>query len=65
MPLVMASGVGYIGNRSIATGAAFGLLVGTIVGVFNIPVLFVVFQWLQEKISPMKFEKNQIKENLQ
>ncbi len=56
MPLVFASGVGYIGNRSIATGAAFGLLVGTIIGLFNIPVLYVIFQWLQEKITPMKFE---------
>lgn len=54
MPLVFANGVGYIGNRSIATGAAFGLLIGTIIGVFIIPVLYVVFQWLQEKISPNK-----------
>lgn len=55
MPLVFATGVGYVGNRSIATGAAFGLLVGTLTGIFNVPVLYVVFQWLQEKISPMKF----------
>jgi len=60
MPLVFSSGVGHIGNQSIATGAAFGLLVGTIVGLFNIPVLFVVFQWLQEKISPVKFDNKQI-----
>lgn len=59
MPLVFASGVGYIGNRSIATGAAFGLLIGTIIGVFNIPVLYVIFQWLQEKIRPIKFEKEE------
>lgn len=55
MPLVFASGVGYVGNRSIATGAAFGLLVGTLTGIFNVPVLYAVFQWLQEKISPVKF----------
>lgn len=55
MPLVLATGVGYVGNRSIATGAAFGLLVGTIIGLFNIPVLYVVFQWLQEKVKPMEF----------
>jgi len=54
MPLVFASGVGYIGNRSVGTGAAFGLLVGTVIGVFIIPVLFVVFQTLQEKIKPVK-----------
>lgn len=55
MPLVFSSGIGYVGNRSIATGAAFGLLIGTIIGVFNIPVLYVIFQWIQEKFKPMKF----------
>ncbi|HLW62028.1 MAG TPA: efflux RND transporter permease subunit [Flavobacterium sp.] len=62
MPLVFASGVGYIGNRSIGTGAAFGLLIGTILGVFVIPVLFVVFQHLQEKIKPVKFDRKTIEE---
>lgn len=58
MPLVFATGVGSIGNRSIGTGAAFGLLIGTILGVFIIPVLFVVFQTIQEKIKPVVFDKN-------
>lgn len=57
MPLVFAGGVGYIGNRSIGTGAAFGLLIGTILGIIVIPVLFVIFQNIQEKISPVKFDK--------
>lgn len=57
MPLVFAGGVGYIGNRSIGTGAAFGLLIGTIIGVFVIPVLYAIFQYLQEKIKPIKFEE--------
>ncbi|MBX2954006.1 MAG: efflux RND transporter permease subunit [Leadbetterella sp.] len=57
MPLVFASGVGYIGNRSVGTGAAFGLLVGTLIGVFIIPVLFVIFQTLQEKIKPVSPSK--------
>lgn len=61
MPLVFASGVGYVANRSIATGAAFGLLIGTIIGLFNIPVLYVIFQFLQEKIKPMKFENQENK----
>src|SRR5690554_3816471 len=56
MPLVFATGVGQVGNRSIATGAAFGLLAGTIIGVFIIPVLYVIFQWLQEKVSPKKYK---------
>ena len=59
MPLVLATGVGYVGNRSIATGAVFGLLIGTIIGVFNIPVLYVIFQWLQEKVKPIKFDDSQ------
>ena len=51
LPLVFASGVGAEGNRSIGTGAVGGLLIGTIIGVFIIPVLYILFQWLQEKIS--------------
>ncbi len=62
MPLVFAGGVGYIGNRSIGTGAAFGLLIGTILGVFIIPVLFVIFQNIQEKIKPVKFDQKTIEE---
>lgn len=59
MPLVFATGVSSAGNRSVATGAAFGLLVGTILGLFVIPVLFVVFQTLQEKVKPIKFDRPQ------
>ncbi|QNK77392.1 efflux RND transporter permease subunit [Winogradskyella sp. PAMC22761] len=51
MPLVLAQGVGSEGNKSIGTGAVGGLLIGTIIGVFVIPILFILFQWLQEKIS--------------
>ncbi|KGO84816.1 multidrug transporter AcrB [Flavobacterium rivuli WB 3.3-2 = DSM 21788] len=51
MPLMFASGAGAIGNKSIGTGAVGGMLIGTILGVFVIPVLFVIFQTLQEKIS--------------
>ena len=57
MPLVFATGVSSAGNRSVATGAAFGLLIGTILGLFIIPVLFVIFQTLQEKIKPIKFDR--------
>ena len=51
MPLVLAKGVGSEGNNSIGTGAVGGMLIGTILGVFVIPVLFILFQWLQERIS--------------
>jgi len=61
MPLVFAGGTGYVGNRSIATGAAFGLLIGTFTGLINIPVLYVVFQWIQEKVNPAKWKKQKVK----
>ncbi len=51
MPLVLAKGVGAEGNNSIGTGAVGGMLIGTILGVFVIPILFILFQWLQEKVS--------------
>ncbi|HRP43418.1 MAG TPA: efflux RND transporter permease subunit, partial [Ginsengibacter sp.] len=60
MPLVFATGIGAIGNHSIATGAAMGLLIGTILGVLIIPVLFAIFQWLQEKVKPMKFDTQKV-----
>lgn len=54
LPLVFASGIGAAGNRSIGTGAVGGLLIGTILGVFIIPILYILFQWLQEKVSRRK-----------
>lgn len=51
LPLALSSGIGAIGNQSIGVSAVGGMLVGTILGVFIIPVLFVVFQALQERIS--------------
>ena len=50
IPLILASGVGAKGNRSIGTGAAGGLLIGTVLIIFFVPVLFMVFQGLHEKI---------------
>ncbi|WP_343670116.1 efflux RND transporter permease subunit [Chitinophaga sp.] len=51
VPLMLASGAGAVGNRSIGTGAVGGMLIGTVFGVFIIPVLFIIFQTLQEKIT--------------
>ncbi len=51
LPLMLAQGAGAVGNKSIGTGAIGGMLIGTLLGVFVIPVLFIVFQSLQEKIS--------------
>jgi The (Largely Gram-negative Bacterial) Hydrophobe/Amphiphile Efflux-1 (HAE1) Family len=54
LPLVFAGGIGAAGNRSIGTGAVGGLLIGTVFGVFVIPILFMLFQWLQEKVGKKK-----------
>lgn len=51
LPLMLSTGVGAAGNKSIGTGAVGGMLIGTIFGVFVIPALFIVFQSLQEKVS--------------
>ncbi len=51
MPLVLAKGVGAVGNRSIGTGAVGGLLIGTVLGLFIIPILYIFFQWLQDRIG--------------
>ena len=54
IPLMRATGASAHGNRSIGTGAAGGMLTGVILAVFIIPVLFVIFQYLQEKVSRKK-----------
>jgi HAE1 family hydrophobic/amphiphilic exporter-1 len=51
IPLCMATGAGAMGNRSIGTAAAGGMLIGTIAGVFIIPGLYVVFATLAEKMK--------------
>lgn len=51
LPLAFSTGIGAQGNRSIGMGAVGGLLIGTILGVFVIPILYILFQWLQEKVS--------------
>ncbi|WP_035456566.1 efflux RND transporter permease subunit [Algoriphagus terrigena] len=51
IPMMFAKGPSAMGNHSISIGAAGGMLSGVILGVFIIPVLFIVFQRLHEKIS--------------
>ena len=51
IPMMNASGPSAQGNHSISIGAAGGMLTGVILGLFIIPVLFILFQHLQEKIS--------------
>ncbi|MQN49429.1 efflux RND transporter permease subunit, partial [Prevotella copri] len=56
LPLMFASGVGKNGNQTLGAAAVGGMLIGTICQIFVVPALFAVFQWLQEKLTPMKFE---------
>jgi multidrug efflux pump subunit AcrB len=51
IPLCIASGAGAIGNRSIGTAAAGGMLIGTLFGVIIIPGLYILFEQMREKIS--------------
>ena len=56
LPMMFASGVGKNGNQTLGAAAVGGMLIGTLLQVLVVPSLFVIFQSLQEKISPMKFE---------
>lgn len=50
IPLMLAHGVGANGSRSLATGVVGGMIVGTLALLFLVPSLFIVFQYIQEKI---------------
>ena len=51
LPLTWSTGGSALGDRSIGTGAVGGMLTGVLLGVFIIPVLFVIFQALQERLT--------------
>jgi HAE1 family hydrophobic/amphiphilic exporter-1 len=61
LPLMLAKGAGANGNHSIGTGAIGGMLIGTSLGIFITPVLFIIFQSIQEKISgpPKPFDEDE------
>ncbi|MBO5875839.1 MAG: efflux RND transporter permease subunit [Alistipes sp.] len=54
LPLMFSSGVGANGNNTLGAGVVGGMLVGTLALLFIVPPFFVAFQWLQEKIKPIK-----------
>lgn len=56
IPLMLAMGVGAHGNRTLGASTIGGMLIGMILQIFIVPVLFVVFQWLQEKFKPIEWE---------
>jgi hydrophobic/amphiphilic exporter-1 (mainly G- bacteria), HAE1 family len=51
LPLIWTHGASALGNASISTSAVGGMLTGVILGIFIIPVLYVIFQYLQEKLT--------------
>jgi len=56
LPMMFASGVGKNGNQTLGAAAVGGMLIGTLFQIIVVPGLFVIFQSLQEKLSPIKFE---------
>lgn len=56
LPMMFAHGVGANGNKALGTGAVGGMLIGMVLQVLIVPALFVAFQLIQEKISPMKWK---------
>lgn len=56
LPMMLAHGVGANSNRALGTGSIGGMLIGMILQVLIVPALFVAFQLIQEKFTPMKWE---------
>ena len=56
LPLMFAMGVGANGNRALGTAAVGGMFIGMICQIFVVPALFVIFQYLQEKVKPIEWE---------
>lgn len=54
LPMMFSTGVGANGNISIGVGTVGGMLIGTIALLFIVPPLFMVFQYLQEKLMPAR-----------
>lgn len=57
LPLMFATGAGANGNSSLGTGVVGGMLIGTLALLFMVPVLFITFEYLQEKIRPALHEE--------
>lgn len=57
IPLVFATGAGANGNRTIGIGVIGGMIVGTIAILITVPLFFVIFEYIQEKIRPAMHEE--------
>ena len=57
IPLVFATGAGANGNRTIGIGVIGGMTVGTLAILFTVPLFFIIFEFLQEKVRPVMHEE--------
>ena len=57
LPLALATGVGANGNRSLGVGTIGGMLIGTIALLFIVPVLFIIFQSIEERVMPKRSKR--------
>ena len=60
--MMFASGVGKNGNQTLGAAAVGGMLIGMLLQIFVVPALFVIFQYLQEKIKPLEFNDEENRE---
>ena len=56
IPLMLASGAGANGYNALGTGSVGGMLIGMIFQILVVPTLFVIFQTIQEKITPLEWK---------
>ncbi len=59
LPLCIEGGAGAVGNHSIGIAAVGGMLIGTLFGVFVIPILYIIFQTWDEKLNPTAADDEQ------
>ncbi len=57
LPMMFSTGVGANGNSSLGTGTVGGMVIGTLALLFLVPALFIVFQFLQEKVRPVELNR--------
>lgn len=58
LPLVFAHGAGAIGNRTIGTAAAGGMLFGTCFGLILVPGLYYIFGRMADHVKMVRYQRN-------
>ena len=51
LPLVIAEGAGAASRRAVGTAVFGGMIAASVIGIFFIPMLYVVFQWMRERVA--------------